>query len=240
MKPKHHKWFSNANFPEKYEQITFDSSSKWRERISTISIVPCATSNVKTNRVSRVTLKKNIWKICSNLFAHTAKRNTKGRNIWENVKKIVKSKKASKLSILEILWNSLWMSLTNLMIRIVVSPVFRIIHSVTTWKSTIKKRQLWKNFVKSTLCFSKSVDLTEKCWFFRKSRVRVFSYFSTMWVWNFQDFSVIQILREINFWIFEVVKLLAFFILGALNLGNLLFFSLRKVQRFIFITIQNL
>ena len=152
LKPKDHKWFSNANFTEKYERITLDSSSEWRERISTISIVLCAISNAKTNRFSKVTLKINIWKIYSNLFALTAKRVIKDRNIWENVKKIVKSKKVSKLSTLEILWNSSWMSMTNLMMKIVVSPVFRIIHSVkVVEKYYINAITLKKKFVKSTL-----------------------------------------------------------------------------------------
>ena len=36
-------------------------------------------------------------------------------------------------------------------------------------------------------------------------------------VWKFQDFSVTQILREINFEYFELLKIAVFAILGALN-----------------------
>ena len=51
-------------------------------------------------------------------------------------------------------------------------------------------------------------------------------------VWKFLDFSVIQILREINFGESRSSKTAVFAILGALNFVNLVHFSLQKVQKF--------
>ena len=59
-------------------------------------------------------------------------------------------------------------------------------------------------------------------------------------IWKFQDFSITQILREINLENLGVIKLLFFATLGALNLGNLVSFRLQKVQKFIEIKIQSL
>ena len=59
-------------------------------------------------------------------------------------------------------------------------------------------------------------------------------------VWIFQDFSVILILREINFGEFRSSKMGYFAILGGADdclFGN---FSLQKVQNFIKIKIQSL
>ena len=50
-------------------------------------------------------------------------------------------------------------------------------------------------------------------------------------VWKFQDFSVIQILREINFGEFRSSKFAVCAILRALNLVHLVKFSLQKVQK---------
>ena len=56
-------------------------------------------------------------------------------------------------------------------------------------------------------------------------------------MWNFQDFTLIQILRQINFGESEA----AFFaLLGALNFANLVHFSIQKVQKFLKIKIQSL
>ena len=49
-------------------------------------------------------------------------------------------------------------------------------------------------------------------------------------VGKFQDFSVLQILREINFGKSRSSKIAVFAILGALNFVNLVNFSLEKVQ----------
>ena len=59
-------------------------------------------------------------------------------------------------------------------------------------------------------------------------------------VWKFQDFSVIQILREIDFGECKSSKSNVFRNLLALNFGNLVSFSLLKVQRFIKIKIHSL
>ena len=61
-------------------------------------------------------------------------------------------------------------------------------------------------------------------------------------MWKFQDFSIIQILREINFTkiYVEVLKLAIFAILGELNFIDLVTFSLQKVQQFRKIKIQSL
>ena len=51
-------------------------------------------------------------------------------------------------------------------------------------------------------------------------------------VWNFQDFSITQILREINFGGFRSSKNAVLAILGALKMSILVNFSLQKVQNF--------
>ena len=55
-------------------------------------------------------------------------------------------------------------------------------------------------------------------------------------VWQFQDFSVIQIFREINFGESINPKNAVFAILGALYFDNLVNFSLQKVLKFMKIT----
>ena len=52
-------------------------------------------------------------------------------------------------------------------------------------------------------------------------------------VWKFEDFSIIQILREINFVDSRSAKTAGFAILGAMTFGHLVNFSLQKVQKFI-------
>ena len=59
-------------------------------------------------------------------------------------------------------------------------------------------------------------------------------------VWKFQDFSVIQILREINFGHSRSCETAILAIFGALNFANLVNFRLQKVLKFIKIKIQNL
>ena len=58
-------------------------------------------------------------------------------------------------------------------------------------------------------------------------------------VWKLQDFSVTQILREINFGESRCSKTAAFSILVALNIVTLVNFSLQKVGKFIKIKIQS-
>ena len=58
--------------------------------------------------------------------------------------------------------------------------------------------------------------------------------------WKFQEFSITQILREINFRECRSCKTANFAILGALNFVNLVNFSPKKVQKFIIIKIQSL
>ena len=53
---------------------------------------------------------------------------------------------------------------------------------------------------------------------------------STMW--KFQDFSITQILREINFGELRSSKIEVFAILEALNLVDLVYFSLQKEPKF--------
>ena len=55
-----------------------------------------------------------------------------------------------------------------------------------------------------------------------------------------QDFSVTQILREINFGVSRSSKTAVFAILEALNLVELVYFSLQEVYKFIRIKTQNL
>ena len=59
-------------------------------------------------------------------------------------------------------------------------------------------------------------------------------------VWTFQDFSITQILREINFGELRSSTTAAFTILGALNFVNLVIFSLQKMQKCMKIKIQSL
>jgi len=59
-------------------------------------------------------------------------------------------------------------------------------------------------------------------------------------VWKFQDFSITQILREINFGGCRSSKTAVLAILGALKMINLVNFSLQKMQEFIKIKIQSL
>ena len=56
----------------------------------------------------------------------------------------------------------------------------------------------------------------------------------------FQDFSVTQILREINFGVSRSSKTAVFAILEALNSVELVYFSLQEVYKFIRIKTQNL
>ena len=65
-----------------------------------------------------------------------------------------------------------------------------------------------------------------------------FAFFST--VWKFQDFSITEILREINFGDSRRAKIAVFAILGAVNFDHLVNFSILKVQKFIKIQIQRL
>ena len=58
-------------------------------------------------------------------------------------------------------------------------------------------------------------------------------------MWKIQDFSVIQILREINFGDSRSSKTAIFAILGAPNFVNLVNLSLQKVQKIIEIKIQS-
>ena len=57
-------------------------------------------------------------------------------------------------------------------------------------------------------------------------------------VWKFQDFSVTQILREINFGVSRISKVAVFAILGALNFISLVILHLQKRQKFKNIKIQ--
>ena len=57
-------------------------------------------------------------------------------------------------------------------------------------------------------------------------------------VWRFQDFSITQILREINFGGCRSSKTAVLAILGALKMINLVNFSFQKMQKFIKIKIS--
>ena len=59
-------------------------------------------------------------------------------------------------------------------------------------------------------------------------------------VWKFHDFSVTQILCEINFGEFRTSKFAIFAILGALSIVNLVNCSLQKMQKFLRFKIQSL
>ena len=59
-------------------------------------------------------------------------------------------------------------------------------------------------------------------------------------LWKFHDFSVTQILREINFREFRICKTAVSVILEALDFVNLVHFSLQKVPKFIKSQIQSL
>ena len=59
-------------------------------------------------------------------------------------------------------------------------------------------------------------------------------------VWKFHDFSITQILREINFGDSWSCKTAVFAIYGALNFVNLVCFTLQKMQKFIKTKIQSL
>ena len=58
-------------------------------------------------------------------------------------------------------------------------------------------------------------------------------------VWKFQDFSITQILREINYWDSRIAKTDIFAILEAVNFVNLLNISLQKGPKWIKIKIQS-
>ena len=62
----------------------------------------------------------------------------------------------------------------------------------------------------------------------------------TYTVWKFHDFSVTQILLEIDFGESESSKIAVLAILGALKIFKLVNFSLQKMQKFIKITFQSL
>ena len=59
-------------------------------------------------------------------------------------------------------------------------------------------------------------------------------------MWKFQDFSVIEILREINVGESRSAKIAILAIFGALNLVDLVNYSLQKVQISMKIKIQSL
>ena len=59
-------------------------------------------------------------------------------------------------------------------------------------------------------------------------------------MWKFQDFSIVQILREINFVESRSSNTVVFAILGALTFVNLVNSNVHKVQKFIKIKIQSL
>ena len=59
-------------------------------------------------------------------------------------------------------------------------------------------------------------------------------------VWNFQDFCITEILREINFVNSRSAKTAVFAILGAVDFVHLVNFSLLNVQKFIKIKILSL
>ena len=59
-------------------------------------------------------------------------------------------------------------------------------------------------------------------------------------MWKFQDFSITQILREINFGDSRSAETAVFAILGAVNFVHLVNFSLEKEHKFIKIKIQSL
>jgi len=59
-------------------------------------------------------------------------------------------------------------------------------------------------------------------------------------VWKFHNFSITQILHEINFGESKSSKTAGFAILGAVKFVDLAIFSLQKVQKFIKIKIQNI
>ena len=60
-------------------------------------------------------------------------------------------------------------------------------------------------------------------------RIVVFPQFQHS-MWEFQDFPVIQILREINFRDFRSSKTAIFSFLGAPNIANLVIFSLQNSE----------
>ena len=59
-------------------------------------------------------------------------------------------------------------------------------------------------------------------------------------VWKFQDFSVTQVLREINFGEPRSIKTAIYAVLGALNFVDLVDFSLQKMKKFIKIKVRSL
>ena len=59
-------------------------------------------------------------------------------------------------------------------------------------------------------------------------------------MWKFEDFFVIQILREINFGESRSSRTAVCVVFGALNIGNLVNFNFLKVQKFLEIKIQRL
>ena len=59
-------------------------------------------------------------------------------------------------------------------------------------------------------------------------------------MWKFQDFSVIQILRENKFGDSRTSKTAIFSISGALNFTNLVNFSLQRVEKIFEIKTQSL
>ena len=70
--------------------------------------------------------------------------------------------------------------------------------------------------------------------------IHIWTNFSQGIQWKFQDFSVTQILREINFGESRTSKMAVFAILGALNFVNLENLGIQKVQKFMKIKIQGL
>jgi len=58
-------------------------------------------------------------------------------------------------------------------------------------------------------------------------------------VWKFHDFSVTQILREINFGESKSSKTIIFAIFGALRFVDLVDFSFQKMQKYIKLKIQS-
>ena len=107
--------------------------------------------------------------------------------------------------------------------------IFREINSVVTCGKT---RNSLTNFFReiSYLVSSSCKNVT-----FTKFLSNIFPHYT---VWKFYDFSVTQILREINFGDSRSSKTAVLAILGALS--NFVNFTLQKMQNFIKTTIQSL
>ena len=103
-------------------------------------------------------------------------------------------------------------------------------------------KKQWKYFKTSELQITgtKSYSYDVFPTFTKYSSIRSSNERLTDTVWNFKDFCITQILREINFVDSRIAKTAVYATLGAVNFVHFVNFRLQMVQKFVVIKIKSL